>query len=236
MPLKAVVDSLEGVDKSLQGLYEKGADNKFYLGVEGMVPSSRLDEFRTNNITLKQQLEKYDGIDPVKYKEMSEKERKIAEKKLIDAGDVDKLVELRVAAMRTEHENTLKTTVGERDAANTRLSSVLIDSAVKSSAIAIGVVPTAVDDVVLRAKATFQVKSGDVVAHDAKGNIIYGKDGQTPLTVDDWVKGLKTSAPHLFEGMKGSGAPGGRTSTNGMDTSKMSSTQKIAHGMSQKAG
>jgi hypothetical protein len=233
MPLKAVVDNLEGVDKSLHGLYSKADDGKFYLGVEGMVSSTRLDEFRTNNIALKQQLEKFEGIDPVKYREMTEKDRKIAEKKLIDAGEIDKVVEQRVAAMKAEHEAAIKAVTTERDAASTKLSSVLIDSAVKSAAIAIGVVPTAVDDVVLRAKATFQMKNGEAVPVDAKGNIIYGKDGTSPLSVDEWVKNLKQTAGHLFQGFQGAGAPGSKGGSHGMDPSKMSSTQKISAGLAQ---
>lgn len=232
MPLKSVVDSLDGLDKSVHDMYSKGQDGKFYLSVEGMVPSSRLDEFRTNNIELKKALEKYDGIDPEKYRQLTEQEKKIREKKLIEAGEIDKVVEERVKAMKEEHTTTMKTVTTERDTLQAKLSSVLIDSAVKSAAIAIGVIPTAVDDVVLRAKATFSMKNGEVVPLDAKGNVIYGKDGTTPLSVDEWVKGLKQSAPHLFEGMKGSGAAGSRGGPGSVDVSKMTSTQKIAAGLS----
>ena len=235
MPLKSVVDNLDGLDKSVHGFYEKGADGKFYLGVEGMVPSTRVDEFRTNNIALKQQLEKFEGIDPLKYKEMTERERKIAEKKLVEAGEIDKVVEQRVEAMKKEHETTLRTLSTERDSANAKLSSVLIDSAVKSAAVAEGVVPTAVDDVVLRAKTTFVVKNGEVVATNDKGAVIYGKDGVTPLSIGEWVKSLKATAGHLFQGFKGSGAQGSGGGTGSLDTSKMSSTQKISAGLAAKS-
>lgn len=236
MPLKAVVDTVDALPEAHRPLYEKGQDGKFYLTVEGMVPSTRLDEFRNNNITLKKELEKFEGIDPLKYREMSEKEKKILEKKLIEAGEVDKVIEQRIAAMREDHDNKLKTVSSERDILQTRLSSVLIDSHVKSAAIALGALPTAVDDVVLRAKATFQVKDGNVVALNSKGEVIYGKDGTTPLGVDDWVKALKTSAPHLFEGMKGAGASGGGRGQSGQDLSKLSPTQKIVAGFNQKTG
>lgn len=234
MPLKGMLDSLDGLAEPIQSLYTKGADGKFHLGVEGMVPSTRLDEFRTNNIELKKTLEKYEGIDVKKYHEMTEKEKKLAEKTLIDAGELDKVVDQRVQAMKSDHDKAIKTLASERDALAGKLSSVLIDSAVKSSAIAIGVIPTAVDDVVLRAKATFTVKNGEVVPLDSKGNVIYGKDGDTPLSVDEWVKNLKNSAPHLFEGMRGGGAPGGRIGPNGQDTSKLSPTQKLALGLSNR--
>ena len=230
MTLKAVLDTLEGVEATIQPLYTKGQDNKFYLGVEGMVPSTRLDEFRTNNIDLKKALEKFEGVDVEKYHILTELERKQKEKQLIDAGDVDKVVEERVKALRTESEGRIAELSKSNESLNMRLSSVLIDSTVKSSAVAAGALPTGVDDVVLRAKAVFQMKDGAVVPVDSKGNIIYGKDGSTPLGIDEWVANLKKVAPHLFEFMKGSGAGGGVGA--GVDTSKMSSTQKISAGLS----
>lgn len=233
MTLKAVVDTLDGLDASIQTLYSKGQDGKHYLNVEGVVPADRLNEFRNNNIELKKALEKFEGIDPEKYRQIVDQENKRKEKKLIDAGEVDKVVEERVKSMRTEYDTKLSEGQKTNEALSTKLSAVLIDSAVKSAAVATGVIPTAVDDVVLRAKSTFQVKNGDVVAVDNKGNVVYGRDGTTPLSIDEWVKDLKKTAPHLFEGMRGGGAPGNRGGPGGTpDSSKMSATQKIAAGLS----
>ena len=35
-----------------------------------------------------------------------------------------------------------------------------------------------------------------------------GRDGVTPLTLDEWAEGLVTEAPHLFESSAGGGAVG----------------------------
>lgn len=236
MPLKSVLEKVDDLPKEIQGLYEKGADNKYYLGVEGMVASTRIDEFRSNNLELKKSLERYEGIDPEKYRKMVEEENKRREKKLLDAGDVDKVVAERVATMKTEFETNLANLTKANEGLNARLSSVLIDSTVKSAAVAAGVMPSAVDDVVLRAKSTFQVKDGNVVAVKANGELMYGKDGVTPLTIEEWVGSLKTTATHLFEGMRGSGAGGARPGPGGVDTSKMTATQKIAAGLAQGHG
>ena len=235
MTLKAVVETLDGVDKALHGLYTQGDDKKYYLGVEGMVSSSRLEEFRTNNIDLKKALEKFEGINPDRYREMAETERKLKEKKMIDAGEIDKVVAERVAAMKADNEKVIGDLTKSNESLTARLSSVLIDSAVKSAAVAAGVVSTAVDDVVLRAKTTFQVKDGNVVALNDKGEVVYGKDGTTPLTIGEWVTNLKKTATHLFEGMRGSGAPGGK-GPGGVDTSKMTATQKISAGLAAQNG
>lgn len=235
MPLKAVLDTVDGVDAALKGLYDKGQDGKYYLQVEGMVPNERLVEFRNNNIELKRKLETFDGIDPVKYRELSAREQQIKDAKLIDSGKVDELVAQRTAAMKAEYEGKITALDTTLKSTSSRLGSVLIDSAVKSAAVAIGVLPTAVDDVVLRAKSMFQVKDGQAVAVNDKGEVVYGRDPTKPLGVDEWVGGLKTAAPHLFEGMKGSGAPGSGGRGN-VDTSKMTGTQKIAAGLAAQNG
>lgn len=233
MPLKFAVDSLEGIDQAHHALYVKNQEGKFVLDVEGAVPSARLDEFRTNNIDLKRQLEKFKDIDPVKYKEAVDKLAKIDQKTLMEAGQVDQVVNERVSTMRQEYETKLGDMGKQLNDATQRLSSLLIDSAVKSAALAAGVAQTAVDDVVLRAKTFFQVQDGEVVALNDKGHVIYGKDGEKPLTINDWVTGLKTSAPHLFGKMQGGGA-GGSGQGGGVDFSKLTPTQKIAAGLNQK--
>lgn len=233
MPLKFVVDSLEGVDQAHQALYAKNDQGKFVLDVEGAVPAARLNEFRDNNIELKRQLEAFKGIEPAKYKEALEKLSKIDQKALLDAGQVDQVVNERVASMKQEYETQIGTLSKQATEAQQRLAGLLIDSAVKSAALAAGVAQTAVDDVVLRAKTFFQVQDGEVVALNDKGHVIYGKDGEKPMTIGEWVTNLKAQAPHLFAKMNGGGA-GGSGQGGGVDFSKLTPTQKIAMGLNQK--
>lgn len=236
MPLKSAVDNLDGLDKALHPLYEKGQDNRYYLSVEGMVPNERLVEFRNNNVELKKQLEKFEGIDPEKYRTLSKREKEIMEGKLIEQGKVDEVVAERVKGLKTEYDGKLTDLTKQNTTLTGKLSSVLIDSTVKSAAIALGVLPTAVDDVVLRAKAVFQVRDGEAVAVNDRGDVVYGSDPTKPLSIDEWVKQLKGKAGHLFEGMRGSGAPGNNRGPGGTDTSKMSATQKIAAGLAAQSG
>lgn len=237
MPLKAAVDNLDAVDKAHHSLYEKGQDNRFYLSVEGMVPSERLVEFRNNNVELKKSLEKFEGVDVEKYKLLSKREKEIMEGKLIEQGKVEEVVAERVKGLKTEYDAKLTDAGKTITTMTSKLSSVLIDSAVKSAAVSLGVLPSAVDDVVLRAKTVFQVRNGEVVAVNDRGDVMYGTDPTKPLTIDEWAKQLKTKAGHLFEGMKGSGAPGsGNRGPGGQDPSKMTPTQKIAAGLAAQAG
>ena len=62
MKLKHKIAQLDDVPESLRPLYSEGDDGAFYLQVEGLVPKSKLDEFRNNNVQLMQKLQALEGI------------------------------------------------------------------------------------------------------------------------------------------------------------------------------
>ena len=230
MALKYTVDNLDSVDENLRNLYEKGEDGKYTLNIDGAAPKTKLDEFRTTNIELLRKLEGYKDVDLTKYKSLLETEQKIREKQLIEAGKVDEVVTERIRTLRTELENKVTEKDQALTVANKQLEVLLIDNAVKSAAIVSGVVPTAVDDVILRAKTIFPIKDGLPTALDAKGEIIYDIDGEKPLSIDNWLKSLKKSAPHLFANSQGGGA-GGAGGKLPPGSSNLSAIQKIAAGL-----
>ncbi len=85
-----------------------------------------------------------------------------------------------------------------------------------------------------RGRTVFQTVDGKLIAKNDRGESMYDKDGTSPLSVTSWIKDLKKGAPHLFEGMKGSGAGGSGSGGSGpVDVSKMTATQKISHGLTQ---
>lgn len=227
--LKFKITKLEDVEEAYRSLYKAGNDGAFYLAVDGAVDKARLDEFRTNNIDLTKKLEAFKDLDPTKVQEILDNERKIAEKKLIDAGDIEGLVNQRVNAMKTDHDRMINDLTGKLTVSNRQLETLLIDNSVREVASKIGVVPSAVDDVLLRAKTVFKVEEGAPVAKDPKGNTIYGKDGTSSLNIGEWLGGLKEQAPHLFGQSTGGGAhnrgPGQQGNT------KLSPAQKIAAGL-----
>ncbi|MCK2118903.1 hypothetical protein MYW52_25870 [Pseudomonas juntendi] len=72
--------------------------------------------------------------------------------------------------------------------------------------------PSALDDLMSVAGSTWQLgDSGELVARDSSGNVVFGKTGR-PLTPEEWVAGLTASKPHYFKQMPGSGARGGHGS------------------------
>lgn len=231
MSLKFKLDTLDGVESHVASLYAPAEDGKaFYLQVEGAVSSEKLAEFRDNNIALTNQLKTFAGVDPKKYAQLVELE---ANGKLNGKSkdEIDAIIQERVGAMRTEYETTidgLNKTVGTQGA---QLNVLLVDNVVRQASSQAGVTGPAVDDILLRAKAVFKLEGGTPVPHDEKGNVIYSNDGTTPLSVSGWVNGLKKSAPHLFPGSQGSGAPGGVRPTGGVNSGSMNAAQKISAGL-----
>lgn len=232
MGLKSVLDSLDGVEEAIAKLYTKNADGKYYLEVEGLVSKAKLDEFRDTNVKLMKDMEKFKDIDPVKYRELSETYRKIQEKEWIEKGELDKVVEQRVSTMRGDLEGKIKEYKQSNESMSKQLDSLLIDNEVRAAAIKSGVRPSAVDDVLLRARAVYKVKDGVATPFDDKGQVIYGKDGANPMVINDWVGSLKQSADHLFQGSNGGGAPG-NNSGGVSGGANLTSVQKIAAGLAQ---
>ena len=163
--LKFIVDTLEGVDQTVASLYEKQEDGKFRLNVEGAVPREKLDEFRNTNIELLKKVDAFKGVDVKKYSELLALEKRVTDKELVDAGKVDEVVQGRISQMKTEHEGVVGQLNEQLGIANRQLESLLIDSAVRVKALESGVLPTAVDDVMLRAKTAFKIVDGRAVPH-----------------------------------------------------------------------
>lgn len=231
MALKYRIKKLEDVAEAVRGLYRQDGE-EFVLDAEGVVPKERLDEFRENNITLQKQLEKLKDIDPVKYRELSELQRQVEEGQLLKAGKIDEVVNSRVTAMKRALEEERDGYKIRAETSESQLSVLLIDSAVRNEALKLGVVNTALDDVVLRARTVYKMKDGAAVPHNEKGEVVFGKDGKTPMSMGDWVAALKKTAPHLFANSQGGGAGGGGR-TGAIDMSKASAVDKITMGLEQ---
>ena len=102
-PLKAVVKSIDDLEESVQGLYDRQGDGTYALNVEGSLPGfvekGRVDEFREANIKLTEEtkkaadaLSKFDGVDVDKYRAWEQSEADLERKNLIEAGQVEELI------------------------------------------------------------------------------------------------------------------------------------------------
>ena len=109
---------------------------------------------------------------------------------------------------RSESEQ-VQAVVAERDALNARLTAIQIDQGVTTVATKRGLRPTAIPDITARARSVFRLENGAPRAYENDGQTVrVGKDGVTPMTLDEWVEQQVADAPHLFESNAGGGAAG----------------------------
>lgn len=163
---------------------------------------------------LSKQLE---GFDIEAVKGLLNKASTDEETRLMAEGKTDEVFNRRTERMRAEYDAKLQSS--ERMAGMLR-ERALAD-AVRSAAAQAGALPEASDDFVFRSRGQFQLDdSGDVVAVDKDGQVVYGKDGKTPFTPAEWAKSLRDTAPHLFPRATGAGAtgnPGGKATKSFSD-------------------
>jgi hypothetical protein len=207
MAIKYIVDTLEEIPEAVREHYTE-TGGKWILDCEGAAPQAKVEEFRTNNIALKRDLEKFKDVDPDKYKELLQKEEDFEAGNAKTKEEIEAAVEKRVEKLKTESETKIKKLEEDNGGLVTRLTDLQINQAVISTAGALGMQKGADSDIVARAKGVWKLVDGEPVAFDEKGEEIFGREGKR-ISMREWAEGLTKSAPHLFDPNAGSGAGGG---------------------------
>lgn len=211
MALKFIHATKDEIPAEHQALYVE-KDGKFILDVDGAVPREKLDEFRdTNRAVMKERDElkkKFEGIDPEEAREVLAMRDDLEKGKLKGGKTIDEIIEQRTGKMKEE----LTKRATEAETAKARLEAdlaqVKITDAVTNAALKKGLLQTAVDDIAFRAQTAFRLRDGKVVAVETKNGQeveAFDKNGD-PLSIDGYVDGLLTKAPHLFKASEGGGA------------------------------
>ncbi len=78
MALKFKYATKQEIPAEHQSLYVE-RDGAWLLDADGVVSQSKLDEFRQNNITLTNQLKRFEGIDPDAVRQLADDKRKLEE-------------------------------------------------------------------------------------------------------------------------------------------------------------
>jgi DNA-directed RNA polymerase subunit F len=227
MAIKATItaDEFKAIDAPLQPLYKQSGDvfvldadiesHPAVAGLKNTVKATReeADKFKREATEFKS---RFADLDPDKAREAIKTIESQHDKKLIEEGKVDELVEKRIERMRAEHTNQTKaltkraeTLEQENKTLLGQLSEVLIDSALTQAAVKLGVRQTAVDDVKLRGRMVWKLVDGKPTPHHSDGTLYYGADGRSLLSMEEWIGTLQQNAPHLFEASNGSGSESG---------------------------
>lgn len=212
MALKYKYAKREEIPAEQTGFYVE-RDGAFILDAEGATDKTKADEMRNHNIELRKQLEqlnaRFEGIDPEQVRQLAAEKQRLEEERQLKAGEVDKVVENRVKSLKADWDKQVATLTTERDTLASRLTAIQIDQGIITAATKRGLRPTAIPDITARARMVFKLVNGAPRAFEADGTTVrYGRDGVTPMTLEEWVDAQTSDAPHLFESNAGGGAAG----------------------------
>lgn len=158
-------------------------------------------------------LKAFEGLDAAKARDALDKLGSIDAKKLIDAGEVDKVKAEAIKAVEEQY----KPIVAERDALKNELYGEKIGGAFARSSFAKDKLAIPADFVQARFGSQFKLEEGKVVAYDASGNKIYSKARPGEVAdFDEALEFLVNAYPQRDHILKGSGAQGsGARPSNG---------------------
>ena len=181
----------------------------FYVERDGawLLDSERNEELRQTNITVMKErdalLKRFEGIDPDEVRKLADEKRKLEEAAQLKAGEFDKVL---AARLKEFQDKNLTPMQARAEAAEKRLAVVMIDDAVRDAALKRGVIPSALPDVMARARGALRLVDGQVRVFDGE-TMLMGKDGN-PMISAEWMDALGSSASHLFQANAGGGAAG----------------------------
>lgn len=181
----------------------------------------------------REKLKSFDGIDPVKVKELMAKFDGDEDSKLIAEGKIEELLNRKYDKRDKDWQAKLDAAIAERDGAKAKadkfLQSVLDDRL--REAFNGKVDPRSMKAALLEAKLIFKLDDeGRAVQLDEDGNVVLGKD-KTPFSPSEWITSDTTrkESPYLFP-ITGSGSGGTQTGSGKVtaDIMKLSPTERIA--------
>ncbi len=258
MPIELTYDSAESAPEEIRSHLKKDeATGKFKASA---VPAAKLDEFRDNNIRIRQENEKLvgfrDKLAPLvgedlegfigSYKELQGLKSKIDNKELVENSSFEEALSKRTEEMKRENKHQIETLTQKANTTEAALNelrarhnSLLVDRHVTNAVTdpANGALPEALSDILNHARSVFRVNDkGEIVPVDGDGNKLYGADGSSALTPKEWLAKLRSEKPYFFKNSSGGGAAGSGVdarTVNGIDIERMTQSEYEA---ARKAG
>jgi hypothetical protein len=174
---------------------------------------SAFERLKEEQRAAKKQLDQYRDVDPEKYRALLEEQQTRAEKKLIEEGKVEELLNERIGRAKAEWDREKGELSEKIRTADEQLDRLLIDNEVvkilESPESRFRLAPGALEDVMLLARHggwKLARINGQVVVVDADGRTQYSaKDPQRAMSIAEWVADLAGKKPHLFQRSAGAG-------------------------------
>ena len=187
----------------------------------------------------REQLSQFDGVDVEKFKTLQKQIETNEEMRLLSEGKTEEVVARRVEAMKRDYDAQIaarEAKMAEYEATlkkkEEKLAELVIDGQLREAYVALDFEPSALDFVLMQGRQVFIMdESGKAVPRDDHGNLIFGKDGKTPISAREYLEGLADKKSFLRKPSKGAGASPNNRSSSGLDPSKMNSTERITEGL-----
>lgn len=198
----------EAVEKEVIGLKAKN--------------SELIDKVKNSTEALKA----FEGIDPVKTREMLARFENDAELKLISENKFSEVIDKRTEKLRADYDKKLSDEQAKAAAAEKRAQAFqgrVLDDEIRAAAAKAGLHAHAIEDALFRGRAMFTLgEDGKAVQLGQDGAPVLGKDGKSIFTPVEWLEGMKEAAPHWFPLGSSGGGAGGGNGGQGSKTIKLS--------------
>ena len=199
--------------------FQKAVAEQVAKLTEGLVKNR--DELKAEKKELQEKVasfqNQWEGLDAKKVKETLALIEKNEDVRLLAEGKNEEVLQKRTQRLTEEHNKVvegLKTQIEDLTAQNLgfqgQIKGLRVEGEIRQASVEQGIVPSAVEDVLARANNLFNVNDdGSLVATDAGGSIMLGKDGRAPLTPGEWLESMRDKSSHWWPAPQGAGASGG---------------------------
>lgn len=230
MAIEMTYDTAEAAPEEVRTFLKKDeTTGKFKIN---LVPSAKLEEFRNTNIAVKRANEELvafqERVKPIigdnpdafmqNYSALQELKKKFDNKEMIENSSFEDALKKRIEEMQRQYKDQIeKVSANEQNAkksleeVTSRYHSSLIERHVTTAVInpRSGALQEALPDILSHARSVFKVNDkGEIIPVDSEGNRLYGADGSSLLTPDEWLGQLRQTKPYFFKGSSGGGAMG----------------------------
>lgn len=200
------------------------AEHKTAMEAEVSGLKTKNEELLGEKKTLSETLKTFDGIDVDVAKTAIEFHEKNKDAKFLEDGSVDELIEKKTSDLRTAHDtekNELTTNLTDQtaraDKYQTLFESKVIDDGLRAEAVKQGVLPAALEDIILRGRTVFSLgEKQEIEARDSEGKLAQTEDKKI-LSPKNWIEGLKKTSPHYWPNSVSADADGGSGSSSDID-------------------
>lgn len=154
----------------------------------------------------------FEGLDVEKVREMMDRVQKDEHAALVAEGKWEEVLAKRTEVMRRDYdskmgalETELKKHQSDLENLVTEKKRYMVDTKLRESASKY-VYPEMMEFLQERARSVFRLEEdGSVVARSPEGTLLFGRDGKSPLTIEEWTLMQQDKYPYIFQPSSGAG-------------------------------